>query len=368
MAVICASLLSPDGAIVPPQPGILPPFSIPSPPPISPETIAIETVDEFPHKGSHFVFAFHIWQRGNVGMEDLTKQLIGVLHHALCDMLLELYALQLPIAVLSDEEMEQHLSPALLRTSISHSPRISFMHGLSTADLDLESTHNKQEMAEELVDVTRTESEESGRESTIDKQDWELLEKQRRLQSSKAALQHRAFLGQIGILEDGMLTTLPSLLSLAQSHASPSVQHGQWFLPSSCTTDIYFNHSYLVLTSLLPDLSMSIFQQTRSEDKFVYLSPDKLVLNSTSEQQLVGPQYVMVGRNLIQWEETLDPGNPTNHVTLTWRDLQLHQPLDSWKNLEGMGVPLLGVVKKHSTFVPRQMLLLFTVIRRKVCQ
>ena len=357
MAVVCASLVSPEGVIVPPQPGILPPSSIPDPSSIGPEMVAIETVDEFPHKGRQFVFAFHIWQRGNVRMEDLMAQLSGSMHHALCDMLLELYAFQLPVAMLSDEEMERHISPALLCAFSLHSP--------GGNDTDLESVHTRQEMSKAIRDAMRTDSKEFDGENSMN---WELLEKQRRLQSSKEALQHSAFLGQMGTLENHMLTTIPSLLSLAHSNGSPSVQHSQWLLPSCCTTDAFFNLSCLALMSLFPDLAMSTFQRTRNEKNFVYISPDDLVLNSTTEQQLFGPQYVMVGRNLVQWEETLDPGNPSRHVMKVWRDLQLHQPLDSRKNLEGLGVPLLDVVKKHSTFVPRQVFLLFTVIRRKVSQ
>ena len=125
MGLISASLVSPEGLVLPPLPGIKPsPAPLQTPPTLE-QTTQVETLESFPVKDDtrHSV-NFHIWEKGNVGLPKLKQMLVLCVQRSLLNTLFESHCLPLPVASISEEEIEKRLSPGLLRSIVCKTPSI----------------------------------------------------------------------------------------------------------------------------------------------------------------------------------------------------------------------------------------------------
>ena len=375
MALICTSLVSPEGTIVPPQPGLYPPHSFSTIPSFA-DITKTEIKEEFPYKDNRFSIALHIWERGNVGMTELREKLVSRLQFGLTDLLIESHYLHLPIASLSDEEMERRLSPGLLQsqrtTSSSRGSMGQVEPNVGYTDATLESPQGNEQIERELTEAMRSFT---NLEEDIDgSPDWEQREKRRRLQVCQEALTKQAHMGQLGTLEEEYLKLITSFLTLANNFGSPVIFHQAWSLTSTYVTDtILTNTIKILITSISSSsfctsyLTFTIFKLEKGSFQFLSVDTnDKLPISSSAEQQLTNTRYVLIGRDLKQWEESQEPSDHTKHSEYFWSQAQFYQPLSSWKQQDESKVPLVAVAKKHSIYVPRQRMVLACVGHGKV--
>ena len=367
MALISSSLVSPDGEVLPPKPGILPVTVLPHIP--SSTSIAnINIVEEFPYKGDCFSIALHIWERGNIGMNELRQKLASCVQWGLMDILIETHFLDLPVAYLTLAEVEKNLSPGLMRRASLRSSSTSH----SFVDVDLVNS------SRESCDHISRDIEEAVKEPVVMMEegpktpDWEQKEKQRRLQERRDALNQLAHMGQIGSLEKEYLNCISGFFSVGRELGVPEIFHQSWVIPNNYLIDSSLKLILSKLSSSLSSLSLtseiifSIFKCSCScnSGNYVYMPHQFPGEDSfTSEQQLENMSYVIIGRDLIQWKETKDH---TQHCEYAWEKQQQYLPLSSWKHLEEGKVPLFAASKKQTMFVPRQRMVLASLTEGKV--
>ena len=409
MALISASLFSPEGTVLPPLPGLLPPTVLSDPPTLE-ESTHVTVMESFPCEGEGFSIVFHIWERGNVGISDLEAKLISCVQHSLLDTLFEVHCLHLPVAAITEEEIERRLSPGLLRRS---SPNKYSEVPSGFIDVTLDPLHSSDEIdvKEAMIpssvtirpssitgDVLRPSSvmgdmmrpasvveegrvrsssgtgEDTMRPSSVTlemegQQNWEQKEKQRRIQSFRKTIIHKAYMGQLGELTNDYLVTIPACLSAMKDSGSPTIFYHNWSLPAKYTTDVALSHSLSSLKSILTEMTLSIFKKHAQTNIYSFFPPDKL---SPGTADHTSHLYILIGRDHAQWLESQDPADPTKHLSQIWSQTLLHLPLASWKESEGSTiheegvVPLLAVAKKHSSFVPRHQFLLGFIGHDKV--
>ena len=409
MALISASLFSPEGIVLPPLPGLLPPTILCDPPTLE-ESIHVEVMESFPCKGEGFSIVFHIWERGNVGMSDLEAKLISCVQHSLLETFFELHCLHLPVASITEEEIERRLSPGLLRRSLPNKDLelplgfidVTLEPFQSSDQLDVEEAMRPSSvtirpsnmtgdvlrpssvmgdmirpasvMGEERVRSSSGMGEEMMRPSSVTKemegqQNWEQKEKQRRIQMFRKTVIQKAYMGQLGELTNDYLVTIPACLSAMNESGSPTIFYCNWSLPANYTTDVALSHSLSSLKSILTEMTFSIFKKKVQTNIYSFFPADKL---SPGTSDHTSHLYILIGRDHAQWLESQDPADPTKHLSQIWSQALLHLPLASWKESEGGMiheegvVPLLAVAKKHSSFVPRHQFLLGLIGRGKV--
>ena len=377
MALISACLVSPEGNILPPIFDVLQPTMLLTLPTYE-DIVTIETVDEFPVKGDTHTIGFHIWERGNAGMSELRKKLISCVHYSLIDMLLEKHYLHLPVSILTEEQVENMLTPGLLR-------RVSTLSGPSPSTS--ECTHS-------FVDVTLTSSRESVPEHALrdmeeavkdpvifgqheTSHDWEEREGERRRQMCREVLRREGHTGQRGEMKGEYLTSLSGFLAMAKEAGVPEVFHHAWQVPANYLLDDTLAQTLSILSSSLASLSpthgmvFSVFRSDPSlEGDYLYTPRDwveKRSKRSGRGQRLDGKHFVIVGRDLTQWREAMDPHNSNLHCVEYWGNEQQYTPLSSWKQLEERGGALMTAsAKRHETFIPRQRMVLCQLADGKV--
>ena len=365
MAVLCVSLVSPTGTVLAPQPGIMPPNPLPSLP--SPhEEVKVEIREEFPVINSSYSIALHIWERGNVGMADLRNKLVSCLQCALQDMLLELHALQLPVATLTDVEIERLLSPALL----SHPPPSANESITSFEEVDLEMYRESPILPRrELLEVMALTSTPKKHAPEEKEQNWEDIERQRRRETSTEVFLQQARMGQLGTLEASYLPSVQPVLKMAEELGSSSVQHTSLSVPCGYVVETLLSQLVNLLREQLPALTYSAFRGGGGGGGGYNHQPleDRVLPVSGVDLQMHNYRYLLLGRDLDRWREMMSPADQARQSSNVESGQQLHLPLNSWRKEEGeAGIPLMSVAKKHSTFVPRQMMVLALLSNRQV--
>lgn len=342
MALISVSLVSPEGQVLPPVPGVIHPSLLLDPPTFE-ETISLTVVESFPCIGYGYNIAFHIWECGNVALADLRHKLSLCIKHSLIDTLFEMYYLQLPVATISDDEIERRLSPGLLRGSFSKS---SSLDRSSYVDIAMESSKESSTIETAQEDV-----------------DWEQKEKLRRIQSSREALIRQASHGLLGQLNDNYVSVIPTYLSNWNESGSSVISYSSWDLPSNYCVGVTLSHVINRFTATINEMTFSLFKQTSVTGQYQYIT---LPLADTYNDT-VSTSYVIIGRDLVQWKESSDPSDPTKHFDTTWLTSMLHLPLASWKSVNNDNkIPLLAAARKHSTFIPRHQFLMGVIKCLKV--
>ena len=376
MALISASLVSPEGTILPPFPGLnTRPHPLPTPP-TPDETTLVETIESFPVKDdARCSAAFHIWERGNVALPELKQKLVLTVQRALLDTLLESHYLQLPVATITEEEIEKRLSPGLLRASINKTATSTDQGSYVnlTFDSSVEST-SVPPSADTSFDTLKTSSfsevnEDDAREETGGKGDWEQREKLRRIQSTREHLLNQARCGLLGNLSEDYASSFPPFLLKMEDFTSPILHHQEWALPSNYSIPPLLSHSISYLSSSLSEMTFSLFKYNKSKRTYSWVSlPSDKALPKTTP---FPSDYVLIGRDLQQWKESFDSADPTKHFEEAWPRALRCLPLASWKEVSKVGVvvpppPLQVAAKKHNCFVSRHQFFMGIFGRGKV--
>ena len=373
MALISASLVSPEGSILAPTLGILQPTIFPSVPGFE-DITEVQMIDEFPFLGDNHTIALHIWERGNVGMDELRKKLMACVQFGLVDFLLEIHFLQLPIANLAEKEIESMISPGLLRKASVASCTKSSEHNHSFVDImfnsSRESTEQSQRDMEEAVKGPVVLMQDAA------SPDWEQREKQRRQQLCREMLKMEAYMGQRGSMKQEYLLSLASFLNQAHILQLPELFYQTWQVPTDYVINSTLRQVHSILTSSLASLASTeiTFSIFRSDsDLFDYsrmpscTDLGKTDFPSSSHQQKPpGGFYVIVGRDLPQWRETMNPFDCTLRLDHHWPKEQQYVPLSSWKQLEERSGLLMSAARKRETFIPRQRMVFAYLVDGKV--
>ena len=376
MGLISASLVSPEGLILPPLPGIKPspaPFQTP---PILEQTTLVETIESFPVKDStRYSVGFHIWERGNVGLPRLKQMLVLCVQRSLLDTLFESHYLQIPVASISEEEIEKRLSPGLLRSIVCKTPSIdqgsfvnvtldSSMEGSSTMAPPSVNTSGETMRNSSFSEINEEDAIEDVGKGGGGGGDWEQKEKLRRIQSTKENLLNQARTGLIGSLSEDYTCFLPLFLHKMEEFTSPILYHQGWTLPSNYSITPLLSHTISYISSSLSEMSFSLFKYDKLNGTFSRIS---LPSDKTPPKSMPIPtDFILIGRDLQQWKESSDPSDPTKHFEEVWSDALRCLPLASWKEVGVASLPLQAAAKRHNCFVPRHQFLMGTIGRGKV--
>lgn len=320
----------------------------------------------FPHFSpptEGFSLRVYIWEKGNVGMADLSDKLHRCLKQALCDYILELYLLPQPIAHLGDTS-SIHSSP--LRSTSSpfvvlepsptehihqdqdgeekgslrralfekelHAPQTLLLapQGSLESQVSVESpsiteprrsradTNSiTQEMDEILCSIDRAEGKrEEEEESEASSLAWHEKEKIRREQEAKNAYHREAHHGRMGILEDTYLSIIPQHLAESFKLSSNSVSHHTLPLLGNYSANLFLYEAMSIFHQVCPDMTLNAFRldETGKTREYNHYTPLK-TSHVRVEKELSEVHYVVVGRNIKQWDEARFPGMPELRLT-----------------------------------------------------
>lgn len=290
-----------------------------------------------------------------MGITDLLGKLHHCLKQALCDYILELYFLPQPIAridemstAVGDSPVEAVDSPFTVLETVPdlkeddpQSPqRPLFEKGEVRIPSSLGFTSQKsadspvspetpvknephrsrcdtytitQAMDDVLSSLERNEA--SGKEPTTEPLNltWQEKEKNRREMEAYDAFQKGAFHGRRGILEKTYSDLIPKHLIETCKLISRSVSSYTFPLLGSYSGEVFLNEAVGICNQLCPDLTLNAFKLDINGEYFHYS------LQKTSRQKVMDSvfdtEFIVVGRNLKQWDEACAPG--TKEVRLT---------------------------------------------------
>ena len=360
----------------------------------------------------------HIWEKGNAGLMDLSHKLTSCFKHALCDYLLELCLLPLPIARLGEtaEDPPDFTpgpdSPFILidtpsegspikvppQSSTSQKASTDIRSGQQTptrqASLDKtpvdspmkpddpprRSRRDTHHIMEEIQDALQSvDAQEKPKDSELEAAEqvtltWHHKEKLRRWQEARETELRDAHFGKQGILEPMYQLTIPAHLGHAHQLASHSVNHYTFNLLGNYSTQSFLSQAMADIQQLCPDITLNAFKLTTNDPpQYTHYTPE----NDWSKVEGAPPNlstlhYIVIGRNLSQWNECCLPLTPETRINQAWVDpqtkqsLQLFHPLDSKKVVRGLDVPLQQSTINKNVFVPRQRLVLMTISNEQV--
>ena len=288
-------------------------------------------------------------------MTDLSVKLHLSLKQALCDYILELYFLPQPIArvdyisslasspihgtaspftVLEPSPTELHRQPSLEENR--DSPRRALFErgevrvpsslGFMTqrgVDIPLSpdtpvvseprrSHSDTYTITQEMNKVLRSiETNSLQREAAEEEQTeaagltWQEKEKIRRETEALEAYRKEAYHGRRGVLDDTYSSLIQEHLAETYKLSSHSVSRYTFPLLGSYSAEVFLNEAISIFCQVCPDLSLSAFKLDCGE--YSYYSPQK-----TSRQRATNDiseiKFIVVGRNLRQWDEARSPG------------------------------------------------------------
>ena len=365
-------------------------------------------------------------------MADLSRKLASCYKHTICDYLLEMCLLPLPISQLDDKFEVVPTSPqstgspfvllempsdspfntptkkrpdatedeARTKTSLeqdrassgSLSRRISYE---STPDTSAENSLRSglipqwsrkdteciiAELGEAMQSMDAHSIQEQPREgeggpSSEQSLTWHQKEKLRREMEAQEAMAREAHLGNCGILEETYHTTIPNHLAHARELGSSSVAHYSVALVGSYSAAVFLSQATANVHQLCPDITMNAFAYTDGElPQYVHCTLEKDLTKAQKPPNKISKlHYIVIGRNPLQWEESLHPTVPLRRISQPWLDpqtkqsLQLFHPLDTKKPLRTGELPLQIIAATRNTFVSRQRLVLLNITNEKVC-
>ena len=199
---------------------------------------------------------------------------------------------------------------------------------------------------------------------------WVDNERLRREKEFEEGIKLQAHFGNNGRLEKVYEKIIPEHLSSAIALKSLSVKHKTFPVLGSYSAKVFLSQTVAILHKQSPDLAVNAFTTTTS-GQFVYFEPQE---NWTKVERHLDSKvrdtcFILIGRNLAQFEESL---NPASRSTKPWLDqqtkqpLQLLQPLDCRKVTVGTHVPLQHMPIAMDSFVPRQRLVVVKVTCQQV--
>lgn len=456
MAVICVSLVSPEGRVMTPIPGTV--FPSMEECPIDVGNCGVEELEcpitEMQEQHTdQYSLRFYIWEKGNIGLTDFMQKLVMCFKHSLSDYILELHLLPSPIATpLSDKETsrDSQVSPFVVIED-PHTPHLPHK-GSITSQEDLE-TVVEDGASFARVDVSRKTSRDSWRGSgdvsrrgsgdtahrgsvdqgklrredrkssatvkdgamvdrTVDTEaiaignqsestfkrpqrhtdrvieeiedaigaeqqevgsgkSWVESESQRRREEFLEGQRLKAHFGESGRLERTYIDVVPCHLASAATLKCPSIKHKTFRVLGAFSSKVFISQILTALRSLCPDLAVNTFTSTSSGYAMHFEpEPDWTKVSRHLESKMTETCYTLIGRNLEQFKESL---NPVTRLTMPWLDqqtkqpLQLFQPLDCRKTIREARVPLQHMPIATESFVPRQRLIFVLVTGQQVC-
>ena len=204
---------------------------------------------------------------------------------------------------------------------------------------------------------------------------WHQKEKMRREAEAQEAVAREAHLGNCGTLEETYRTTIPNHLALTRELGSASVSHCSIVLVGGYSASVFLSQATASIRQLCPDIALNSFTCADGDPaRYVHCTPEKDLTKAQKPPLKVSElRYIVIGRNPLQWEESLHPTVPSVRISQPWIDpqskqsLQLFHPLDTMKPLRAGELPLQMVAANGSTFVPRQRLVLLIITNEKVC-
>ena len=305
-----------------------------------------------------------IWEKGNVGITDLSGKLHLCLKQALCDYILELYFLPQPISQIDEMTQFDVASPVnspfvvlepsplgpLSRRESLDSPRRSLFErgeirvpsslgfhpqrsqesggsgggGVMSPDTPARPEPHRSRcdtvtVATAMDDVFRSLE---GSEGVVDQPTeppagggltWQEKEKNRREMEAMDAYQREAHHGKQGVLENTYSSLIPQHFTETCQLSSRSVTHYSFPLLGSYSAEVFLNETLNFCVLLCPDLSLSTFK-LGSGGTYSHYSPKKTSrVRALAEVEEM--KFVVVGRNLRQWDEARLPG--TAEIRLT---------------------------------------------------
>ena len=349
-------------------------------------------------------------------MTDLSAKLTSCFKHAMSDYLLELCLLPLPIARqpegsfvwdsatnspnaflenegpgnkvekrgayeagsrrASSEKGEVHKAGSR-RTSNeqppARSPSTRSVESSSLkSDAPVRSRRDTEKIVEDITDALLSENGGSqGEGSSESSLTWHGKEWLRREQEARDRYYQEAHFGRSGVLDETYHTTIQQHLAHACKLASPSVTHCTYTFMGSHSARTFLTEAIASIQQLCPDLNISTFEKSLPGEvaagQYAHCIPERDWSRVERVVELSDLHYMVIGRNLRQWEECCDPTDLTHRSTHPWVDphtkqsLQLFYPLDSKKFVRGVEVPLQQSVVGGEAFVPRQRLVLMSV-------
>ena len=299
-------------------------------------------------------------------MTDLSTKLTSCFKHAMSDYLLELCLLPLPIA--------KQPEGSFVWDSATNSPNVF----LENEGAPVRSRKDTEKIMEDISDalVSEEDGASQGEVSSESSLTWHGKEWLRREQEARDRYYQEAHFGRSGILDETYHTTIPQHLDRACKLASPSISHCTYTSMGSHSARTFLTEAIASIQQLCPDLTLSTFERTppgeASSGQYAHCTPERDWSKVERAVELSDLHYIVIGRNLRQWEECCDPTDPTHRSTHPWVDpqtkqsLQLFYPLDSKKFVRGVEVPLQQSVVGREAFVPRQRLVLMSVTSSQV--
>ena len=304
------------------------------------------------------ILKIDIWEKGNVGITDLSGKLHLSLKQALCDYILELYFLPQPIARIDDmiplDDSSVSNSPFVVlepsTPELYHqesaelnpdSPRkILFEKGEVhvPSSLSLVSQPSQDSTATTLSPDTPVQSEPHrsrcdtvnvmnamddvlhsletvGRRNSIVEQQqseastsfltWQEKELNRREMEKLDAYQREAHHGKQGVLENTYSSLIPQHLTEMCKLSSRSVTQYNFPLIGSYSAEVFLNEIMTIFGSLCNDLSLSTFKLS-SNGVYPHYTLQKTSRPRTATE-VNEMEFIVVGRNLKQWDEARSP-------------------------------------------------------------
>lgn len=298
-----------------------------------------------------------VWEKGNVGITDLSSKLHLCLKQALCDYILELFFLPQPIATANEIDDPEsppsspfvvlEPSPELTREDSIDSPRrLLFEKGevRIPTSLGVFSAQRSQESGSvsspldtpvqahphrsrcDTVSVTAAmddvfssleggghERDDDSATTPVDQSEvasvtgltWQEKEMNRREIEALDAYQREAHHGHRGILEETYHSLIPQHFTETCQLSSHSVEHHTFPLLGSYSAEVFLNESLNILGQVCSDFSLGVFKLGQN-GLYSHYTPLK-TSRPRSLEDLEETGFFVVGRNLKQWDEARTP-------------------------------------------------------------
>ena len=158
---------------------------------------------------------------------------------------------------------------------------------------------------------------------------WHQKERVRREVEAKDAMTREAHLGHCGTLEESYHATIPNHLALTRELGSASVSYSSVVLIGSYSASVFLSRVTAGIHQLCPDITLNAFTYEDGDSpRYVHCSPEKdLTKAQKPPLKLSKLRYIVVGRNPLQWEESLHPTVPSLRISQPWLDPQTKQSL-----------------------------------------
>ena len=309
--------------------------------------------------GGGYQLKVDIWEKGNVGITDLSAKLHLCLKQALCDYILELYFLPQPIARIDEmfqlDDSPSATSPFVVlepsppelsrRESLDSPRRALFEKGEVRVPSSLGFlSQRSQETAAVLSPDTPVQGEPhrsrcdtvtvaaamddvfsslegSGKDdNTFDQPTevagievassaagltWQEKEMNRREMEALDAYQKEAYHGKQGALENTYSSLIPQHFAETRRLSSRSVAHYPFPLLGSYSAEVFLNETLSLCSAICHDMTLSTFK-LGSNGGYTHYIPQK-TSRVRSAVEVEETKFFVVGRNLKQWDEARSP-------------------------------------------------------------